>query len=176
MEKALAYQKVGKIIRIHGLKGQVIFNHSFPSNDPFIKLDHLFIELHPGSYIPFFPEVSPIMVNQQTISWQLEDINSPQQAQKLLGKEVYIEKELFSQLFPESNQFEAKLDGFQLKDNNSGYSAIIKSTQILSGQLMATVSFQEKSLYIPLNEDFIQVIDTKKRIIIATLPEGIWEL
>lgn len=173
----MSYKKIGKIIQTQGISGRVLLAHSFPSGKPFQQLKHVFIALQEGSFIPFFPEQKTTIVDNERVALQLDDIHSEKEAQVLLGKEVFIEEEIFRKLFPATGTLAGtELSGFLIKDKNSRHSGIIETIIELPGQLMASVRFQEKEILIPLAESFIRGMDPQKKILELALPEGIWDL
>lgn len=172
----MEYKKIGRITQTLGLAGKIILSCEMASAKPLLKLEHLFIELQRSHFIPFFPEESPVLLDDETIAWQLDEIHSPEEARPLLGKGVYIEPDLYKKLFPASSPLEEDLTGFQILDIHSRNSGKIQSLQSLSGQLLANVLFNEKVCLLPLSEDFIVSVDEKKKIIKMNLPEGIWDL
>ncbi|HET8573651.1 MAG TPA: hypothetical protein VFL76_07255 [Edaphocola sp.] len=173
----MPYKKIGKIIQAQGISGRVLLLHHFSSGKPFLKLKHIFVALQEGSFIPFFPEQSPAVIDDGRVALQLDDIHSEKDAQILLGKNVFVEEEVFSKLFPETGILAGtELSGFRIKDANSGLSGIIETVIELPGQLMASVHFRDKEILIPLAENFIRGMDPGKKILELALPEGIWEL
>lgn len=173
----MSYKKIGKIIQTQGISGRVLLLHNFPSGKPFLKLQHFFIALQEGSFIPFFPEQAPSIVDDERVALQLDDIHSEKDAHILLGREVFVEEEVFRKLFPATGTLAGtELIGFRIKDKNSGHSGLIESVIELPGQLMASVQFQDKEILIPLAESFIRGMDLQKKILELALPEGIWDL
>lgn len=172
----MEYRKIGKITQTLGLSGKMVLTCEASAAKSLLKLEHLFIELQKGHFIPFFPEAVPALLEGNAISWQLDEINSLEEVKLLLGKDVYIESDLYKKLFPVNSPLEEDLAGFQIKDVHSGNSATVQSVDSLPGQLMANVLFGEKTLLLPLSEDFIVAVDDKKKIIKMDLPDGIWDL
>lgn len=172
----MSYRKIGKIIQSFGLNGQVVILQDVPSGKPLLKLDHLFIELQQGSYIPFFPDELPKLMDDDKSIWKLDDISSSEAAKEIVGKQVYIEEEKYLKLFPARSSLEADLTGFIIKDRNSSNSGVIESVIESPGQLLASVIFAGKEVLIPLVEHFLITIDAQKKVIEMKLPEGIWEL
>lgn len=172
----MPYKKIGRIVQALGLNGRVVLFDELPASKSLLQLDHFFIELQHGSYIPFFPEERPALMEEGKTAWLLDEINSSEEAKTLVGKDVYIEAEIFIKLFPSRSSMDEDLVGFLIKDKNSGNSGIIEAVIDAPGQLLANVIFQGKEILIPMAESFLITIDLPKKMIEMKLPEGIWEL
>lgn len=164
------------MIQTQGLNGRVILFDELSSSKPLLKLDHLFIELQKGSFIPFFSVEKPMQIEEGKTAWQLDEIDTAEAARTLVGKDAYIETKRYNLLFPSRSSLDEDLSGFLIKDNTSGNSGIIESVITSPGQLLANVLFQEKEVLIPLAESFVLGIDPQKKLIKMKLPEGIWDL
>lgn len=170
----MAFSKIGTIVRTHGLKGKVVLWHPQIEAADLILLDHLFIELLPGSYIPFFFNSPPGSKGAEYSICYFEEVESIEEAKEILNRDVFIEQSLYERLYPEEATF--NFIGFQIEDENSQRQGHILNIQEMGGQLMATIVSEEKEYLIPLNEDFIQHIDKDGQKIYLQLPEGIWDL
>lgn len=172
----MKYKKIGKIVRTLGLDGQLLIKTRLQQPKLILEQEHVFLELQKESFIPFFPEGSAVLTSADEISVYLDDITDIDTAAELVGKEVYIEEQIYHQLFQQHSTLDEDLSGFTLKDIASGNSGTITDTFVVSGQLLANVLYRDKDLLIPLSEDFLDGIDVAKKIIILRLPVGIWNI
>lgn len=170
------YKKIGRVIQTLGLEGRVVMKYDMPSGKPLLRLQHWFVELQRGSFIPFFPEGSQVLMEDRKLAWQPDDVPSSEAAKALVGKDVYLEATVFKQLFSSNLPLEEDLTGFKITDRISGNTAVVESVVTLPGQLLAQVHFHSKTILLPLAEDFITGIDPVKKLIEMKLPEGIWDL
>lgn len=80
--------RIGKIRSLHGIKGEVLFEHSLGEDPILEQLDVFMIELLPGSYIPFFIEaLDPI--NEEEAIVKLEEFSDRNAAASIVHKAVY---------------------------------------------------------------------------------------
>ena len=158
---------LGYISRKHGYKGNVNIKLENPAK--YKELAHMFIELN-GSLVPFFTD--SFRLKKENIALvKFEDVDSEQDAQKLVGKEVYLPLEFIDE--SQQNQL-IELIGFEVIDVEHGN--IGKVTDILNNtaQELFQVKNGEQEFLIPINEKFIQKIENNT--IYLKTPEGLIDL
>jgi 16S rRNA processing protein RimM len=163
---------LGKISKTFGYKGQVIVIANCDNPEKYKDLESVFVEIK-HERIPFFITEFSLQF-RNSIALKLEDIDSSDQAQKLLGCNVYIPE---SEVIPGAKE-EFKitdLAGFEVTDVTAGYLGKIDQILELPQQHIMQIFQGKKEILIPLNEDFIKKIDLKKRSILIAAPEGLIE-
>ena len=167
--------KIGRLGKPHGVKGEITFQFQDDVFDR-VDADYLIIEVD-GILVPFFIEEYRFRSDEVALL-KLEDIDTQEAARQLTKSDVYFERRLSdededrdSSLFTLHSSF---LIGFCLVNDADGkeigtISAIDDTT--------ANVLFElEDGKLIPVAEEFIKTIDSDKREIRVTLPEGLLEL
>ena len=158
---------LGYISRKHGYKGDVNIKLETPAKHK--ELAHMFIELN-GGLVPFF--IDSFRLKKENIALvKFEDVDSEEDAQALVGKEVFLPLELLD----ESQQNElAALIGFEVIDSKHGN--IGKVTDILdnTAQELFQIKNEEREFLIPITEEFIQKIENNT--IYLKTPEGLIDL
>lgn len=162
---------IGKIVKIHGVKGHVIFEHTLKESSDFDNWDALMIELHPKSYIPFFIEEIREFSDKNLLV-KVEEINSPEEAKSILQKEVYASPNV------EIEEDEVETDiisliGFTLYDGENKVGMIENLLNPNLSPLFILNEDKENEILIPANEELIVSIDCLKKEIIMKLPEGL---
>ena len=79
---------IGRITKTHGLKGEVVFNFEDDIFDR-VECPYLICEVD-GILVPFFMEEYRFKTDASALV-KFEDIDSADQAQQLIGSEVYFE-------------------------------------------------------------------------------------
>ena len=129
----------------------------------------MFIELNRG-LVPFF--IDSFRLKKENIALvKFEDVDSEEDAQALVGKEVFLPLEFID----ESQQKElASLIGFEVTDSKHGN--IGKVTDILdnTAQEIFQISNGDQEFLIPITEEFIQKIESNA--IYLETPEGLIDL
>ena len=158
---------LGYISRKHGYKGDVNIKLETPAKHK--ELAHMFIELN-GGLVPFF--IDSFRLKKENIALvKFEDVDSEEDAQALVGKEVFLPLEFID----ESQQNElAALIGFEVIDSKHGN--IGKVTDILdnTAQELFQIKNEEREFLIPITEEFIQKIENNT--IYLQTPEGLIDL
>ena len=163
---------LGKISKTFGYKGQVIVIADSGKPEKYKDLEFVFVEIK-HERVPFFITEFSLQF-RNSFSLKLEDIDSSDQAQKLVGCDVYIpEKEMITETDEEFNL--SDLEGFEVTDVKAGYLGKINRILELPQQNIMQIFQGKKEILIPLNEDFIKKIDAKKKSIKIAAPEGLIE-
>jgi len=168
----MEYSLIGKVSGTHGLDGKVFLSHNLPKNS-FRKLPHIFIEVRNESYIPYFIEEQKEIATD-TVLLRLDETTTVEEAKKLTGRNVFIEKEQLIKLNPKA--ITPDLVGFKVTDPAHGILGTIESMFETPGQVLAAVRYKNKEVIIPLIDATIQDIDMAARMIRVTLPEGLLDV
>lgn len=164
------YARIGKITGVQGLQGKVVIRHVLSDFRGLRKLGHIFIALKTDSFIPYFPEAWQNL-NPDEATVLLEDVGSPEEAALLVGKEVYVERDAFVRLAP--NTVDVDFTGFLVKDKHLGTLGVIGTLMESPGQVIASVEYKGKEILLPLVDQTIIKIDVASRTIWMNLPPGL---
>lgn len=164
--------RIGKIAATHGLQGDVVFTHILNKKGWLKKNDALFLELNKESFIPFF--VTGIKADREgECVIKLEDIETIETAKKLIGKNVYAENILL-----EKQDIDSPLlwIGFTIIDKQKGEVGTITDVMQTAHQWLASVSYHEREILIPLIQPMIIDLNVRNKYIRMDLPEGLLEV
>jgi 16S rRNA processing protein RimM len=93
----------------------------------------------------------------------------------LINKEIYLPCNSLPVL--EGNKFYYhEIEGFKIKDKKVGELGFIKYVNDKSPQHLFVVDYNKKEILIPINDDLIENIDRKEKLINMNLPSGLIEL
>ena len=166
------YFKIGKLVSVFGLKGEMILKHNLGKKTSLKGLQALFIEEKNKSFIPWFIETTRIKSDEE-IYIKLEGIDTREKAFPLAQKEVWLPEADFKKYARKASPI--NLLGFTIieKDKELG-----KITEVIEQphQLLCKIMISEKEAYIPLHEETILKIDARKQQVIVALPEGLLEI
>lgn len=161
--------RLGRIIRTHGVNGEIIIRHSPRLDTNTKKWDAFMLEQYPDSYIPFFIES---IQDRNTEEWivKLEEINNPEDAKGWLQKDVFSSPNYVIDLKDIQGRFDL-FTGFTL------FNGEIKIGKIDSVYMPDTnpifrILKDGKEILIPAHEDLIEVINDKQRSVVMNLPSG----
>lgn len=165
--------KIGKFNKAHGVKGEISFTFT---NDAFDEIDNPFLicELD-GIFVPFKLEEYRFTSNSNALV-KLKNINSNQNVQALVNKEVYFPKKDI----PESSTPQALtwdyFIGFVLMDREAGEIGTIIDVDDSTINTLFVVEGKEGEVLVPANEKVIEHIDEENKKVLVELPEGLLDI
>lgn len=164
--------KIGNITRIHALKGEV--NFSF-TDDVWDRVDaeYLFVEID-GIQVPFFLEEYRFRSDSVALL-KFQDIDNADDAQELVGCDVYFPQSLIPADEPEEIRW-SYFTGFRVLQNGEPLGIITEVDDSTSNVLFNIDTLENGDVLIPAVEDFIIDIDHKARTVTMNIPEGLLHL
>jgi 16S rRNA processing protein RimM len=166
------YFKAGKLVAVHGLKGELILEHELGKKSSLKDVKAIFIEDKKNSFFPWFVESTKIKSDSETYL-KLEGLDSREAAAKLFPKDVWLTEEDFKRL--SSKSAPANLLGYMIWNGNEKLSEVLEVIE-QPHQLLCRIEYLNKEVLIPLNENFLKKIDHKKKEVRVELPEGLIDL
>lgn len=166
------YYKIGKLVAVFGLKGEVILKHTLGKKTSLKGLQALFIEEKKQSFIPWFIEATKIK-SEEEVYLKLEGVDTREAAMKLTQKEIWIPEPDFKKLAAKSAP--GSILGYTVVNDNEPLSEILEVIE-QPHQLLCRLEINQKEVLIPLNEQTIQKIDHKKKQVSVSLPDGLLEI
>ena len=165
--------RIGKIKSLHGIKGEVLFEHTL-GDDPILeKLDALMIELLPGSYIPFFvQELDPI--NEEEAILKLEEYSDRNAAAAIVHKSVYAPPDVNIQ--PKKEHDLAQLLGADLMDQHGRMAGKVNDYFMNGKQVLLQVLDNQKEHLIPFSDELLLGYDIAKHQITLHIADGLLDL
>lgn len=156
--------RAGYVIKRHGLQGEVKVHLESALPE---KLESIFLNID-GRLVPFF--IEDISTHRSEAVIKFEDIGTPDQADSLAHREVFIPKTLKPR--PAKKDFElAELIGFQVFEGTNSLGKVVGANDHALNPLLV-VNHLSKELLIPVNDHFIKKIDKAKKAIVVELPDG----
>lgn len=168
----MEYFKIGKLVAAFGVKGEMILKHSLGKKSALKGLKAIFIEEQKQSFIPWFI-ISAKSKSEDEIYIQLEGIDSREAALKLIQKEAWLPEEDFKKQASASSPL--SFLGFSIIDNDKDLGPILELIE-QPHQLLCRIEIDKKEVLIPLNEQTLQKVDTKKRQVFVILPDGLLDI
>lgn len=169
---------IGNLIKPHGIKGEILASLDYDMDLSDVQC--VILEMD-GIFVPFFIEsVRPKSTSSDLI--QIEDIDSEIKAKAVCGKELYVLKTDLPESLSESDEgfFTSDLIGFAIYDTDDNRIGEIidfdDSTDNPLFMVRPVSGDTQNIIYIPVAEDFIEVIDVESRIVTMDLPQGLLDL
>ena len=164
---------LGKIVKKYSFKGELLVK--LDTDDPgiYTKMESVFIDKN-KSLIPFFIERSSLH-KSTLLRVKFEDIDSEEDADKLLKSELYLPLEFLPQLTGNKFYYH-EIVGFEAEDLSFGLVGIIKRVNDTTNQAILEIDRNGSEILIPLIDDFIKSVDREQKKIILEVPEGLIDI
>lgn len=163
--------KIGKLIKPHGIKGEISF--AFES-DIFDRVDcpYLICRID-GIFVPFFVDEYRFK-GSETALITFEGVDSEDKAMQMSGLEVFFLRKYFEEESDDDIDYSWNFFiGFSVVDKVAGNLGTIEEIDDKTINTLFLVKNDDEDLIIPATEDFVEKIDAKKRILYLNLPEGL---
>ncbi|MCE2790591.1 MAG: hypothetical protein LW630_11860 [Saprospiraceae bacterium] len=163
-----SYSKIGIVQKPVGRDGALKIDVQDDFFDDFIASDHLFIKMN-GAFVPWFIEekweTNYLMV-------KFEEVDSPEDAAKFTLRDIFLRtSDIHSDSFLQKKESFGWV-GFSILQDGKVIGTISEIVEYPS-QLMAIVPLKGKQILIPLNEAFIEKIDSSRKYLYMNLPDGL---
>jgi 16S rRNA processing protein RimM len=168
----MQYYKAGKLVAVHGLKGELVLKHELGKKSSLKDVKAIFIEDKKDSFLPWFVESTKIKSENETYL-KLEGLETRETAAKLVQKEAWVTEEDFKRLSAKSAP--ANLLGYTIINNKERLSEVLEVIE-QPHQLLCRILLNEKEVLIPVNEGFLRKIDHKRKEVLVELPDGLIDI
>lgn len=170
MQSALPY--IGKIVKAHGTKGDVIFDLQAEADD-LSQLEIILLKNARGDTEPFRVEKQNLVLKSNRVSFfvKFEHVSNRSQAEALVGREGFVSEDDFEACF--FSDEEDDISGYSIVDGN------LKGTVITviadQANPLLEVEIDEISFLVPYSEGFISEIDDETETVFAQNLEMLME-
>ncbi len=161
--------KIGRLGKAHGVKGEVSLQFDDDIFDR-VDADYLVLDVD-GILVPFFIEEYRFRSDSVALV-KFEDIDTQQRATELTGCDVYFPRALADD--DDGLPTLAFLVGFTIVDATNG--TAIGTIAAIDDQTANLLFELEDGRLIPANDDLIANIDSHRKVITMSLPEGLLTL
>jgi len=164
---------LGKIVKKYSFKGELLVKLDTDDPSIYTKMESVFIDKN-KNLIPFFIERSSLH-KSTLLRVKFEDIDSEEDADKLLKSELYLPLEFLPQLTGNKFYYH-EIFGFEAEDLSFGLIGIIKGVNDSTNQAILEIDRNGSEILIPLIDDFIKSVDREQKKIILEVPEGLIDI
>jgi 16S rRNA processing protein RimM len=161
--------EIGKIVRIHGLKGAVKVTSYLESNDIVKKLEEIRIDLDTG---PQPLKIKKIRLDKKGFLLELDGVESAEAAEKLIGREILIPSDQLDAL-PEGEYYWEDLIGLEVRTEEGEFLGQIETIFPTGSNDVYVCLGKEREILLPAIPEVVRKIDLEKSEMIVTLLEGL---
>lgn len=164
---------LGKIAKKFSFKGEVLIYLDTDEPELYENMESVFVDFN-KNLVPFFIENSNLHKND-FLRVQFEDVNNEEEADRIVGCEVYLPLTMLPKL--EGNKFYFhEVIGFEIEDQRLGIFGKIVSINDTSAQPLFEVINGNVEILVPMIDQFLVKIDRENKKVIMDLPEGLVEM
>lgn len=167
--------EIGKFQKTHALKGEL--NALLDVDGDFASDGNPIIVEIDGIFVPFYAEsVRP--KGAESYLMKLQDVDSHEKAQLFVNKSIYALRANLVDYFDDPDlEVVDDFVGYKIVDSDLGeIGEIIEIDDSTANVLFIVETPDEKTIYIPVAEEFINAVDDDNQIIGTSLPEGLVDL
>lgn len=164
---------LGHISRKHGLKGELIAYFDTDQTENYTNLESVLLLIQ-DELVPFFIDESAQNSKGHFIL-KFEDVNSLQEAEALIGRELYLPLSILPKLSGKAFYFHEVI-GFKVMDAEFGEVGNCKAIQDHTAQPIFIIERNNSEILIPAVDEFIENIDRENSQIHLNCPPGLIEL
>ena len=163
---------VGKIVKTHGLKGEVTLRIDNEQFDEIEELNYFLLDLN-DILIPYFIENITYHSNKSFILFQ--DLKTLEAASQLVGTAVYLPLELLPE--KDGNDFYShEVVDFRVVDEEKGELGKVQEIIEYPTQSLIKIIINGREVLIPIHDDIIQNVDRAGKKILIKAPNGLIDM
>ncbi len=164
---------VGKIVKKYSFKGELLVKLDTDEPEQFLEMESVFVEKH-KNLIPFFID-SLSLHKSELLRVKFEEVDSEEDADSLLGSELYLPLDLLPQLSGNTFYYH-EIIGFSVNDVNFGPVGTISGVNDSTAQALFEIERDGKQILIPISDEIIDKVDRKAKTIHIQAPEGLIDI
>lgn len=161
--------KLGKLTRVHGLKGALVVNGDNLGAVEIKKNGFLFIEMN-SVPTPFF--VTDIKYIGKNLVLGFDGIKTIEEAKNFIGRELWGDEKNISTKKNKTNS----LEGYDVVDEIKGNVGKVNELMVLPKQQFLSVNVNDNEVLLPYTEAFVKKIDHKTKTVYYCAPEGLFDI
>lgn len=165
----MEYILIGKIVNIHGIKGEVKI---YPYTDDIDNLSNI-KEFYLDKELKSKCIVENCRVHKNMLITKIKDLSDPDQALKLKDKDIYISKESLDKL-EEGTYYIFDLIGIQVFDEKENKIGILNDVQQnAANDVYEILTSDNKKIYLPAIHEVIKKVDIKNKKMYVEIMKGL---
>jgi 16S rRNA processing protein RimM len=167
------YFSIGKLVSVFGVQGEFVLKHSLGKKSSLRGVEAIFLEERKNSFIPYFVQKTSVK-DHEHIFIKLEGVETKEDARRLVQTPVYLAEADFKAQTASSAPL--SMLGFTVLDKAHGELGVIEEVIEMPMQVLARLTYKEKEVLLPLNEQSLVKVDKKNQIVHVDLPEGLLDI
>lgn len=163
---------MGKIIRTHGVKGDIMIFLDVDDPQRYKKLKSIFIET--DEVLTSF-DISQVSIRDNIARAHIKGVDEMTKAAAFLKCEVWLPLSELPKL-KETKFYIHEILNFKVIDRAKGEIGIFEKVIDLPQQTIALIKNGDKEILFPMIPEFIERVDKEEKILFLNLPDGLVDL
>ena len=163
---------IGRVVRPHGVRGKIKLDYFGEDVNHFPPLREVFIELKAGNLRAY--EILETTPQAPRIILHLKGIDGREEVESLIGKEVFIKKEVLPDL-EEGEYYWMDLLGMSVETQEGKKIGRVKEIFPTGANDVVVVEGKRREILLPATEEVIQSVDREKGVMMVSRKDGLWE-
>ncbi|GAB4017754.1 ribosome maturation factor RimM [Spirosoma koreense] len=163
--------QLGHITKTHGVNGELVLFLDVDEPSEYADLESILLEVK-SELIPYFIESIAIVKGSRAIV-AFEDIDTIEQAERLINCGAYLPLEELEPITDETRFYFHEIVGYQVVDAEAGELGIVRGVYAMNAQDLITMDYQGKEVLIPINSDIVRTVDRANQKLNVVLPDGL---
>lgn len=170
-----ACYQLGRIIKPHGLNGEMQVILEVDQPQAYEQLESVFVELR-GQLVPFFIESLRLQSNKTLMA--LEEVHTLEDAEGFRSAKMYLPLEVLPKLTGDTQFYYHEIVDYAVEDLELGLIGTVKGVYDMGPQSLMGVAPKDggEEILVPIVEPIVQRIDREKNTLFVQLPEGLLDL
>jgi 16S rRNA processing protein RimM len=163
---------VGKIVKTHGLKGEVTVRIDNEQFDDIEELNYFLLDVN-EQLIPYFIEDITYHSNKAFVLFQ--DLKTLEAANQFVGKSAYLPLDLLPE--KEGNEFYShEVVGYLVVDEEKGEIGNVNEIIEYPTQSIIQIIKDGKEILIPIHDDILKDVNREEKKIYIKAPNGLIDM
>ncbi len=163
---------VGKIVKTHGLKGEVTLRIDNEQFDDIEELNYFLLDVN-EQLIPYFIEDIAYHSNKAFVLFQ--DLKTLEAANQFVGKSAYLPLDLLPE--KEGNEFYShEVVGYLVVDEEKGEIGNVNEIIEYPTQSIIQIIKDGKEILIPIHDDILKDVNREEKKIYIKAPNGLIDM
>ncbi len=164
--------ELGFILKTHGVQGELTFVLDVDTPENYKGLESVFVGIN-GKLVPFF--IDKIQILQEKAIVRLEDVNTLEKAENLVGNTLYLPLQHLPELDKDQFYYHDIID-YQVIDEVRGALGIVENVYELPQQDIIAMIYMQKEVLIPITDEIVTGVDREVKELYVNLPDGLLEV
>lgn len=164
---------LGKIVSKFSFKGEVLIKLDTDEPETYLEMESVFVD-YGNNLVPFFIERSSLH-KSNLLRVKFEEVDSEEDADDMMKCDLYLPLDQLPELDDDQFYFH-EIVGYTVEDINYGNVGTLTAVNDNTSQVLFEIDKDGKEVLIPMNDEFLEKVDKKAKVIYVKTPEGLIDL